>query len=98
MKESATRPSAAPVPPRVLRKALFASLKAVLRMGALCRLRVSPDAVVLSDLLRDAPELAAALRDPHVLVLLRDPVARRELAGILHLAAHGSSDAAPFVH
>lgn len=98
MQETATRPSAAPVPPRVLRHALFAAMKAVFRMWALCRLRVPPEALVLSDLLRDAPELAAELRDPRVLVLLRDPVARRELAAILHLAAHGSPDAAPVVH
>lgn len=94
MQEHAPRPSVPPVPPRVLRRALLASMKAVLRMWALCRLRVPPEAVAVADVLRASPELAAALRDPHVLAMLRDPATRRELAQILLVAAHGSSDAA----
>ncbi|MFZ5477167.1 MAG: hypothetical protein ACOZNI_10365 [Myxococcota bacterium] len=66
----------------------------MLRMWALCRLRVPPDAVAVADVLRASPELSAALRDPHVLAMLRDPAMRRDLAQILLVAAHGPSDAA----
>lgn len=100
MSETATRPSAAPVPRSALRCAFLHALGLVARAYALRRLGLTPAVVDAARLLASSPDLVEALRDPAVRALFRDQPTTKELALLLRVASQAppKEAAPPFVH
>ncbi|MBK7759534.1 MAG: hypothetical protein IPI35_24685 [Deltaproteobacteria bacterium] len=78
-----------------LGKTFLSELGSLGRVLATSKLGMAPELAELGDIVATSPELAEAIRDPHVRAMLKDDKTRKELAQLLLLASKRPSGPPP---